>query len=91
MNKTRDDEARWRPLTSSHRRIHMAEKTNEFEEMLKDEQSNGSDWSSDLMNHLLTAVSQSAVYIPEGFQLDGISLQRYSKGQFNVTFQYKTT
>lgn len=63
---------------------------NELDEMMKDEQGEQkNDWSSDLMNHLLTAVSQSAVHIPEGFQLDGISLQRYSKGQFNVTFQYK--
>lgn len=68
----------------------MAEKTtNELEAMMQAEQGNGNDWSSDLMNHLLTAVSQSAVHIPEGFQLDGISLQRYSKAQFNVTFQYK--
>lgn len=62
---------------------------NELEEMMKDEQGNQNDWSSDLMNHLLTAVSKSAVRIPEGFQLDGISMQRYSKAQFNVTFQYK--
>ena len=62
---------------------------NELDDMMKDEQGTQNDWSSDLMNHLLTAVSQSAVHIPEGFQLDGISLQRYSKAQFNVTFQYK--
>ena len=67
----------------------MAENTNGLEEMLKDEQGK-SDWSSDLMNHLLTAISESTVHIPEGFQLDGISLQRYTKGQFNVTFSFKS-
>ena len=61
----------------------------ELEEMMAEEKGTQNDWSSDLMNHLLTAVSESAVKIPKGFQLDGISMQRYSKAQFNVTFQYK--
>ena len=55
----------------------------ELEEMMVEEKGTQNDWSSDLMNHLLMAISESAVKIPKGFQLDGISMQRYTNSSMS--------
>ena len=57
---------------------------------MENEKKTGNEWAGELMNHLLTIVEESKDHIPEGFQLDGVSLQRYTKGQFNITFSFKS-
>lgn len=59
-------------------------------QMDKENEKNEQDWASQLINHLLTIVSVSAEKVPEGFTLDGVSMQRYAKGQFNITFSFKS-
>lgn len=47
------------------------------------------DWASELINHLLDVMRNSGEHITEGIHLDGVSVQKYFKGQFNVTFTFK--
>jgi len=58
-------------------------------QMDKENEKNEQDWASQLINHLLTIVAVSSDKVPQGFSLNGVSMQKYAKDQFNVTFSFK--
>ena len=46
------------------------------------------DWASELINHLLTVVEKAQDQLPQGFTLDGMSMQSYSQKKFSITFSF---
>ena len=48
------------------------------------------DYASELINHLLIVMKEAQEKLPEGFQIDGVSCQRYSKNSINVVFTFKS-
>ena len=46
------------------------------------------DWASELINYLLTVVETAQEQLPNGYAIDGMSVQKYGKERFAINFQF---
>ncbi len=46
------------------------------------------DWASDLINYLLTVVEEAQEQLPDGFSIEGMSVQKYDHERFAINFSF---
>lgn len=46
------------------------------------------DWASDLINYLLTVVEEAQEQLPDGFSIEGMSVQKYDRERFAINFSF---
>ena len=46
------------------------------------------DWASELINYLLTVVETAQEQLPNGYAIDGMSVQKYDKERFAINFSF---
>ena len=46
------------------------------------------DWASGLINYLLTVVEEAQEQLPDGFAIEGLSVQKYDKERFSINFSF---
>ena len=47
------------------------------------------DWASELINYLLTVVETAQEQLPQGYTINGLSMQKYDKERFDINFSFK--
>ena len=69
------------PKSSGTGETHMTENKKETEEK--------KDWASELINYLLTVVETAQEQLPQGYTINGLSMQKYDKERFDINFSFK--
>ena len=68
------------PKSSGTGETHMTENKKETEEK--------KDWASELINYLLTVVETAQEQLPNGYAIDGLSVQKYDRQRFAINFSF---